>query len=52
MAANALPGPSVNGARVLFTYLKASQAERLKCNECVSRLTEKPRTTSVSATGS
>jgi hypothetical protein len=30
------------GARVLFVELEASQAERLKRNECVSRLAEKP----------
>lgn len=30
------------GARVLFVELEASQAERLKRNECVSRLIEKP----------
>jgi hypothetical protein len=29
------------GARVLFVELEATQAERLKRNECVSRLTEK-----------
>jgi len=30
------------GARVLFVELEATQAERLKRNECVSRLAEKP----------
>jgi hypothetical protein len=30
------------GARVLFAELEATQAERLKRNECVSRLAEKP----------
>ncbi len=30
------------GARVLFVELEAPQAERLKRNECVSRLAEKP----------
>ncbi len=30
------------GARVLFLELEATQAERLKRNECVSRLAEKP----------
>ena len=30
------------GARVLFVELEASQAERLKRNECASRLLEKP----------
>jgi shikimate kinase len=30
------------GARVLFLELEADQAERLKRNECVSRLDEKP----------
>ncbi len=30
------------GGRVLFVELEASQAERLKRNECVSRLAEKP----------
>src|SRR5580693_8622082 len=30
------------GARVLFAELEATQAERLKRNQCVSRLAEKP----------
>lgn len=30
------------GARVLFVELEATQAERLKRNECLSRLAEKP----------
>jgi hypothetical protein len=30
------------GARVLFVELEATQAERLKRNECASRLTDKP----------
>jgi len=30
------------GARVLFVELEATQAERLKRNECISRLAEKP----------
>jgi hypothetical protein len=30
------------GARVLFAELEATQAERLRRNECVSRLAEKP----------
>ena len=31
-----------HGARVLFAELEATQAERLKRNQCVSRLAEKP----------
>ncbi len=37
------------GARVLFVELEASQAERLKRNECASRLAEKPSKRDVEA---
>jgi hypothetical protein len=37
------------GARVLFVELEATQAERLKRNTCVSRLTEKPSTRDLEA---